>query len=562
MCFAYEGLTRTANVVLDDPASPYCGYTSPNMHPSSDEAFETAARWLKECCDTHPDCAVPASEFRPTRLIEIASRYGRRALRLIHTTLESHSAPYAALSYCWGGPQKFQTTRHSLRRHLTSITFNDLPATFQHAIQVAERLDLRYLWVDALCIVQDDEHDKAREIDRMSYIYSHARVTILASRASRVKEGFLHDRLRFGRERPEEAFKLPYLCPDGRVGSINLVSRFVDPIEPLSTRAWAFQERLLSPRILDFGTNLTQWACQSSCHQDGFILQPGSDDFGFPTQWIGQIDPSSHASEISLRPKSDGFDILWNPKTETIIARKGPPGTRTPTHFDIWNTILEQYRSRSLTFAEDRLPAIAGIAEMIGRNSQDQYVAGLWRSCLPMALLWVNAPSSTHKDSGQDGPSWSWASVNCTDTPRTLVRPDVDSDIAEVLDVTIELHEVKSKFGRVKSGLLRIQGPLLHATARGKLGDAISAKYIAGHAKSSLLTAFHSLDVSPLTEFPVSLLFIAKANIDRKHCNSAGLILDRHLDGTYSRIGAFFTLEGPSNWEWLGEIPVESITIK
>lgn len=115
----------------------------------------------------------------------------------------------AALSYYWGGEQKMKTTTE-IKPYRTKIEFDRPPATIKDAIKVTYHLDLTYLWIDAFCIVQDDNDDKARDVTSIAYIYQGAEVTIAVSRAQSVDEGFLGNLTRYGQEYPEKVFRLRY----------------------------------------------------------------------------------------------------------------------------------------------------------------------------------------------------------------------------------------------------------------------------------------------------------------------------------------------------------------
>ncbi|EUC27854.1 hypothetical protein COCCADRAFT_110624, partial [Bipolaris zeicola 26-R-13] len=81
---------------------------------------------------------------------------------------------YVALSYCWGHDPSYVTKQDTLLSRLTRISYNDLPRTFQHAVTATRNLGYRYLWLDALCIVQDSVQDWERESQKMGVIYSQA----------------------------------------------------------------------------------------------------------------------------------------------------------------------------------------------------------------------------------------------------------------------------------------------------------------------------------------------------------------------------------------------------
>lgn len=245
------------------------------VYPASQQALTMAQNWLQTCLRSHLLCNKPKRPqcFTPSRLLEIrniSSLSAHRRLRLREVD-ERSTYRYAALSYCWGGDQVFKTTKSRLESYRTNIEERDLPLTIRDGILVTQRLGLRFLWVDALCIIQDDDLDKVMEINSMPHIYIHATITITASRASGSREGFLGKRPSLGYEAPYKGIQLGYRCENGTQGSIVIIPSAMsgnlgpypdfDPAEPLDGRAWAFQEKILSSRILDFGTFKTQWIC-------------------------------------------------------------------------------------------------------------------------------------------------------------------------------------------------------------------------------------------------------------------------------------------------------------
>lgn len=129
-------------------------------------------------------------ESMPTRVIAV----GTPGDMYVH--LEEPSAgkteSYVALSYCWGGGQEeIMTTKANRPEKLREIALGSLPQTIQDAITVTRELRYKYIWVDAICIVQDDEEDCAREVSAMSLVYSGASLTISAAKANNSKQGFL-----------------------------------------------------------------------------------------------------------------------------------------------------------------------------------------------------------------------------------------------------------------------------------------------------------------------------------------------------------------------------------
>lgn len=133
----------------------------------------------------------------------------------------------------------------------------EVTGSIADAVELTRRIGVRYLWVDALCIVQDDESDKVREIALMKDIYGCALATIIVEAASSASEGFLKN---YG---TTKTFDLPYLSPDGQLSSIQIHE--LDGVEPpLRDRAWTLQEEVLSLRRIVFGEDTVSWRCRQS----------------------------------------------------------------------------------------------------------------------------------------------------------------------------------------------------------------------------------------------------------------------------------------------------------
>ncbi|KAF2622255.1 hypothetical protein BU25DRAFT_297426, partial [Macroventuria anomochaeta] len=98
---------------------------------------------------------------------------------------------HAALSYCWEGDQEVNLTKPILTLWRSEILFYNLPQTIKDALWVTAELGLQYLWVDAFCIIQDEDADKNKELARMSDVYSEAYITLLAARSPKGQDGFL-----------------------------------------------------------------------------------------------------------------------------------------------------------------------------------------------------------------------------------------------------------------------------------------------------------------------------------------------------------------------------------
>ena len=260
----------------------------------------------------------------PTRLIELNNENAEniKIVELIHTDI------YATVSYCWGGDQFVKTTTATILQHQIGIEISSLGQTLQDAIRVARSLNIPYLWVDSLCIIQDDAQDMAREIAKMSEYYENGYVSICASVASSCSEGFLGARTNnpylYG------PFELPYRGPGNHLGSIKLVRyhKYSRSKEPVTARAWIMQESILAPRLLSYSYQSMAWSCRKANHSDGGPTRHEWYDFGDRRTWAN----------------------LQDEKDVEIILRK-------------WNRLVESYTSRNLSDSKDRLPAISGIAQ-------------------------------------------------------------------------------------------------------------------------------------------------------------------------------------------------------
>lgn len=195
----------------------------------------------------------------PTRLIDVG-RDNTEPIRLVQTSQESAAkSPYIALSHCWGTLRREQrccTYADNIDQRKAHIAYDELPPSFQDAVRVTRALGMRYLWIDSLCIVQDDPDDWSAEAGRMEDVFSHAYCTIAASSAVSSLTGFL------GHRRPRDAIKLStsgrepfYLAED--------VDDFRADVENsvLSSRGWVLQERALSRRTIYFTSTQVYWEC-------------------------------------------------------------------------------------------------------------------------------------------------------------------------------------------------------------------------------------------------------------------------------------------------------------
>jgi hypothetical protein len=148
------------------------------------------------------------------------------------------------------------------------IKMNGVPKSFRDAIAVARAVKVRFLWIDSLCIVQDDEEDKARELGRMHLIYSMTICLIAASAAQDGQAGCFIPRTGTSANKPisEVKINLKNKKQQLAVSIYPYLSDFYDAVNngPLATRAWTFQERQLSKRNIHFTERRLVWECRSA----------------------------------------------------------------------------------------------------------------------------------------------------------------------------------------------------------------------------------------------------------------------------------------------------------
>lgn len=311
-----------------DPASEFVLGRPLHYNLGSSEAFAWANARLLECSNSHSECRRPEGSLLPLRIISIKDHGESFQLRLTRCHIPES---YAALSYCWGGDQPVKTTSDTIEAYSNDIPVHDLPRTLLDAVIATRKLGLSYLWIDCICINQDDALEKSIEISKMPDIYAGAYVTLSATRSATANEGFLHDLRR--PELGQECFRLPYACPNGLLGSIILYKRgHCDP-HPIDSRAWTLQEYVLSRRVIKFSVCHLHWTCRKVD-----LFQQGQPE--------GLTDPLSEWSTALSNMVSIHRFVSQVPKDERD-----------------WMEVVNAYSRRALSKSEDKLLAISGIAE-------------------------------------------------------------------------------------------------------------------------------------------------------------------------------------------------------
>ncbi|CZR69604.1 uncharacterized protein PAC_19504 [Phialocephala subalpina] len=431
-----------------------------------EDIMNRAFRWYRDCLDRHSACAGDIDEaFSPPRLLEVTND----SIRLVETLASHTYGGYATLSYCWGpNPSHLTLCDITYEDLYEGIRISDLPQTFRDATTIAKQFELKYLWIDSLCILQSGEgssEDWQKHVRLMSSIYSNCMVNIAATHASNANGGLFSVRDTRDVE-PCLIDLVTHKTPvsEGAQAGLEtyvLVDRdlwhrtIVD--SPLNSRGWVFQERLLAPRTIHFGKEQLFWECselQPACETlpgttltSGWNLRPDDWEFHRPFVWNMNLEQSSKIHEFL-----------------------GESTSETSYELQIWNFMVQAYSMTRLTYPEDKLPAIAGVAQRIAGVLQDDYAAGLFRKSLPNSLLWWSTNAKRACD--YRAPSWSWASmdgqIHMYDNRQAHHRyPDhaigptfrYGSALSSVRDVTITLVDEKNPFGQIRAASLVLNGP-------------------------------------------------------------------------------------------------------
>lgn len=351
------------------------------------------------------------------------------------TTLGVSIPAYVCLSYCWGGPQALVCkSRNFESSQYWTVPDGSIPVAFRDAFKITRLLGFRYIWIDSLCILQDDPEDVESEILQMPHIFKNGDLTICASSSQSCREGFLNARPDYSEN------KIRLRLPGGGLGTVHLDSFlwWSPPVpEPLGRRAWAFQERLLSPRVLEYGWRTARWTCSCCNSYSGFTKLPVSGSLG--TDLESRTQSASYNLFMYLNP----LGIRHFPVSSTSL-------------FVSWCAIVHQYSSLKLSFPKDRLAAIGGIAAELQHKTSVRYLAGLWyHERLPSLLQWrVVSPLCELRPRPKEtrAPSWSWAGI---DDEVVIQQSNVGVETFKILGV-----DVSGGFGTSASGFIEMKGPV------------------------------------------------------------------------------------------------------
>lgn len=420
---------------------------------SLDQSVDLARPWINDCTAQHRKC-LSGPRPLPTRLIAVGNDDTEPCLFQPSTEVRDI---YVPLSHCWGKERLITTTRDNLERHKICIDYADLPKTFQDAIDLLRALGIAYLWIDSLCIVQDDPEDWAREAARMSEVYTFGMFTIAADTGPDSTTGL------FNADKERRSTIATLQAPSFHAGNDKVEvhmrrsgTRMINDIahtysqstfdpagieaSPLSKRAWVFQERLLSTKTLHFTRPEMAWECNTV----------------MACECMARSEPV----------KSTSF------KSE-YIARQATEADGKITFSLYWLQIVEEFTRRSMTFTTDRLQAVSGIAKAAQETEKQRYLCGLWSGerTLLYGLLWMSGyeglkekavpedVKAHHRQPRSYAPSWSWTSVTgcVVFMEMKFERFETIKMAAELISAACSLNG-PNPYGPVDDGTLVLKG--------------------------------------------------------------------------------------------------------
>ncbi|KAH7391254.1 heterokaryon incompatibility protein-domain-containing protein [Cadophora sp. MPI-SDFR-AT-0126] len=347
-------------------------------------------------------------------------------------------ARYTTLSHTWGSNTTFTLTvdkegkEGTLNSFLKEITWRDIPKTFQDAIIISHELDIEYLWIDSLCIIQNDEQDWEEQSRQMRPIYGNSWLNIAATDSKDSRGGCFRignaDQTHPLRHVPQNLNIVVMDQPVNMHKDFGTNYRTDLSSPPLLQRGWVFQERLLPSRVVYYAQDELRWECNemADCQCGGMVV-------------LARFKPYYHQSMA---------------------------GALDPLPF-VWMKIIERYSWLRFTYPEkDRMIALAGVAkEVLNHGGAGEYLAGHWMQDLASQLCWT-VIDDCRRSPQYFAPSWSWLSVlGSIEHSKVEFRQQRHSEIDVQITGASCQPSGEEGLERVTSGLIVVIGKILHLQA-------------------------------------------------------------------------------------------------
>jgi hypothetical protein len=401
-------------------------------------------KWLTECLCTHQSCSSVASLTGfPKRVLSLRSSQESNDQIEIKNIGEA-KYDYCALSYCWGeDTENFgRTTKFNIEERAVGFKATALPKTILDSIILCKRIGICYLWIDSLCIIQDDPEDWQVESSKMHQIYSNAVFTLAATSSCHANEGLFKPRFLANDKSwwPSKPYSIglspfcriedPWIYADQEI-SVALKTR-------MASRAWTLQEDIMSTRKLYWTQYGILWSCLTHERKEWSDLKDQAPTSNGAYMSRGQAQCPNFVQRR--------YAAFVQRDSSLFIARRA------------WADALTQYLPRKISRSEDRLAAIGGLVQVLKPQLRDDYFAGLWLQTLPEDLLWTLS-GSLSGDGAQRPLSWSWASLPAHCTASAWLGYSESHNIRSSCIVQNIVIEPSNSviFGPICSGCLQIR---------------------------------------------------------------------------------------------------------
>jgi hypothetical protein len=340
--------------LIEDSLETRAGWST---NTCSSASFVMLKSWLRQCIDDHETCRWSLSGTKPTRVLDLQAFPASDYIRMVETH-EVDMDVYATLSYRWSSETDFVLTTLNYEDYRSQVPQKSLPRTIREAVEICRSLGVRYLWVDALCVIQGDSKDFMHEVAQMGSIYANSVFTLEASDATDSQCTFSKSRHPLREE--------PYVFA-GADDSVYWVFHAI-PRDPdccnsqhfltiqearVSSRGWVFQEQVMAPRTIHFASEEFLW----NCREETYCRKCPSKD--------------PHNTLARKRP-------IWFGKEVFVALLRGYQGPERRLTFQrAWRHLIQDFSKTDFTDLDDRLSALAGIAQLIHSNSGFEASYGL-----------------------------------------------------------------------------------------------------------------------------------------------------------------------------------------
>ena len=423
-------------------------------------SFSRVQSWISECLENHT-CSPPTTQpLLPTRILDISNSTVQLAEG------KGRCGRYVCLSHRWGNGWTIRTIKETVKSYGLNIQWEELSKTFQDAITFTRRLGISYIWIDSLCIIQDDPGDWHRESCKMATIYKNAFVTLAATTSNGGSSG-MFSRVPGctieGTTSSGHTFQIHF-----RKAPRHLLYELDPELFPLLERGWVYQERLLSSRVIHFGAHELSWEC---------------------------------AESVNCECRASKSSPLEAPK---IAHRKALTTANSSVAAKRWRAVVSEYTTLQLTRSSDRLVALSGIADDFKSCRSDRYLAGLWEGSLVLDLLW-HCVDRKLKPREKSAPSWSWASINSAISYHTAEN-SIQKQFAQVVAVDCNQVSQITPSGYMVISSQLVQLPIqLHQFAGVNFSNTFYPDYI-GTSRLIKRGLLHGLLIARTEDAEVSLV--------------------------------------------------------